>query len=252
MSHKGLSRTGLLSQAVTVTDESMTVADGLENGSDGTFVITEISPAARHPGHFEIGVNGTGFVRLSIEVIERLRLSIGSDITDRIDSVRHEAACLEVYDRALNMLAFRARSATELSRALVRKGSQRELVAVAVARLVERGFLDDAAFARAFSRSKIVGASHSRRRVQQELQRKGVARDIATEAIEEVLVDEGVDQLALIESAARRKLRTLGGLDPIVRRRRLYGFLARRGFDASDIQRVMSVVGEEVLTNVAE
>lgn len=214
----------------------------LNNSPDSTFVITAITAAARLPGRFEIDVNGGSFASLSLEALERLRISIGSDITDRVEAVLAEAARLAVYDRALNMLAFRARSATELSRALVRKGSDPVHVSAAIARLVEQGFLDDASFARSFARAKVVGASHSRRRVQQELQRKGVARDVASQAIGEVFEDEAIDSLALIEAAARRKLRTLASLEPIVRRRRLYGFLARRGFDADDIRRVLEIV----------
>ena len=217
-------------------------AGDLNNSLDSTFVITAIVAATRHPGRFEIDVNGASFASLSFEALQRLRISIGSDITDRVEPVFAEAARLAVYDRALNMLAFRARSATELSRALIRKGSDPVHVSAAIARLVEQGFLDDASFARAFARAKVVGASHSRRRVQQELQRKGVARDVASQAIGEVFEDEAIDSLALIEAAARRKLRTLASLEPIVRRRRLYGFLARRGFDADDIRRVLEIV----------
>lgn len=243
MANKRLSRTG--SRGIPLDDarELEAPTGDLNNSAENTFVITAITAATRHTGRFDVDVNGKAFASLSLEALERLQISIGSDITDRLEAVLEEAARLAVYDRALNMLAFRARSATELSRALVRKGADREHVSRAIARLVEQGFIDDAAFARAFTRAKVVGASHSRRRVQQELQRKGVARDVATEAIGDVLEEEGIDQLALIESAARRKLRTLGTLDPPVWRRRLYGFLARRGFDASDIQRVMEALG---------
>jgi regulatory protein len=221
-------------------------ADHLNNPTVSTFVITAIVAAPRHPGRFEIDVNGGAFASLSLEAIERLRISIGSDITDRVETVLAEAARLATYDRALNMLAFRARSTSELSRALIRKGSDPEHVAHAIARLVEQGFVDDASFARAFTRAKVVGASHSKRRVQQELQRRGVARDVASGAIGEVFEDEAIDELALIEAAARRKLSTLSALEPAVRRRRLYGFLMRRGFDASDIQRVMNALGNPV------
>ncbi len=226
-------------------ERDATASDG-NNFEDSTFVITAVVPTTRRPGRFEVDVNGRSFGSLSAEGLGRLRIAIGSDITDRVDAVLAEAAQLAVYDRALNMLAFRARSRAELSRALVRKGADREHVRQAIDRLVEQGLIDDTAFARAFARAKVVGASHSRRRVQQELQRKGVAPDVAAEAIGEVLVEEGIDQLALLEAAARRKLRTLASLEPAVRRRRLYGFLLRRGFDSGDIQRVMNALGDPV------
>ena len=162
------------------------------------------------------------------------------------ERIAAEAAQLAVFDRALNMLAFRARSSTELARALVRKGAARPDADRAITLLQEQGLLDDGAFAQAFTRAKVLGANQSRRRVQQELARKGVARDVSDAAITAVFEDEGVDQRALVEAAARKKLRTLATLEPVVRRRRLYAFLARRGYDGDDIRRAMHVVGEEL------
>jgi regulatory protein len=168
------------------------------------------------------------------------------EVAGREGPIAAEGEQLRVYDRALNMLAFRARSSAELGRALVRKGEPRELVDTAVARLVEQGLLDDAAFAQSFTRSKVIGAGQSKRRVQQDLARKGVARAVTDVAIATVFEEEGVDQTAVVEQAARKKLRSLLKLDPVVRRRRLYAFLARRGYDGDDVRRAMEAVGEEL------
>ena len=246
MVYKVVSRLRSTAQEVLEPSAGLGFNADLNNSGDDTYVITGIVAAPRHAGRFDISVNGDRFAALSLDAIERLELSVGSDVTDRLPSVLTEAAQLAVYDRALNMLAFRARSSSELARALVRKGWDRAHVAAAVARLVEQGFVDDAAFARAYTRSKVVGANHSKRRVQQDLQRKGIARDVSDGAIADVFDDEAIDQLALVEAAARRKLRTLHTLEPRVRQRRLYGFLARRGYDADDIRRAMATVAAEL------
>lgn len=150
------------------------------------------------------------------------------------------------YDRALDLLEVRARSVTELRRALLRKGEPEPDVDAAIERLRSAGLLDDANFARQFARSKALGAGHSRRRIQQELGKRGVARDVSDAAIEDVFEDEAVDEDASIERVARKKLRMLSKADEPTRRRRLYGFLARRGYDSDDIQRVMrSLIGNE-------
>jgi regulatory protein len=140
------------------------------------------------------------------------------------------------------MLAARARARTELRRLLLRKKEPAELVDAALERLAAAGFLDDAQFARQFARSKALGASMSRRRLGQELSRRGVDRETGDGAIDEVFEEEGVDEAALIDAAARKKLRTLVRLEADVRRRRLYAFLARRGFDASEIARVVAAL----------
>ena len=142
------------------------------------------------------------------------------------------------YERALDMLEARARGVAELRRLLIRKGEPEADVDETIARLQRAGVLDDANYARQFARSKALGAGHSRRRIQQELTRRGVTREVSDAAIEDVFTDEGVDEDAAIDKVARKKLRMLARLDEPTRRRRLYAFLARRGYDSDDIARV--------------
>jgi len=207
-------------------------------------IITAITPAPRHPGRFELLVDGKSVATLSLDAIERLRLVVGRTIDGLEERIAQEASALRTYDRALNMLAFRGRASKELARSLVRKGEPRELVDRAIERLTEQGLLDDAAFAESFTRAKVLGAQQSRRRVQQDLARKGVARDVTDAAIATVFEEEQVDQREIVEQAARKKLGSLRKLEPVVRRRRLYAFLARRGYDAEDIRAAMDAVGE--------
>lgn len=155
------------------------------------------------------------------------------------------------YDRALDLLEARARGTEELRRLLMRKGEPADEVARTIERLQANGLLDDAAFARQFARAKLLGAGRSRRRVQQELARRGIAPDLSSAAIEAVCAEEDVDDGATIERVARKKVRTLSKLAPLTQRRRLYAFLARRGYDADDIQRTLRAVltdgGESLL-----
>lgn len=142
------------------------------------------------------------------------------------------------------MLEARARAVTELRRLLIKKGEPVAEVDAAIERLRSSGLLDDANFARQLTRSKALGAGLSRRRIQQELAKRGVAREVSDEAIEDVFEVEGVETDASIDRLARKKLRTLTNVDGPTRKRRLYGFLARRGYDNDDIARALRVVLE--------
>jgi len=206
-------------------------------------VISGIIPAHRPAGRFAVVVDGRERAVLSLDAIERLGLVVGRSVAGLEEAIALESARLHSYDRALNMLALRARSSSELARSLVRKGEEKPYVDWAIARLLEQGLLDDAAFARALTRSRVVGGKRSRRRVEQELARKGVSRTVAGEAIDDVFEDEAVDQRAIVEEAARKKLRSLAGLEPAVQRRRLYAFLARRGYDLDDIRAAIAAAG---------
>jgi len=204
--------------------------------------ITAIVPSVRKAGRFDVLVDGRHEATVSLEIIERMGLAAGRAYDALRADVEREAALLATYDRALNMLALRARSARELRRQLVKKGEPADRVDAAIARLVAAGLLDDAAFARQFARSKATGAGMSRRRIQQELARRGVARDVGDGAIADVFAEEALDEGAVVEQAARKKLRSLKNLDAETRNRRLYAFLARRGYDLDDIRHAIRAV----------
>ena len=208
--------------------------------------ITGIIPSSRTAGRFDVFVDGRHEATVSLEIVERLALTVGRSYEAVRVDVEREAALISTYDRALNMLALRARSIRDLRRHLVRKGEPADRADVAIARLVAAGFLDDAAFARQFARSKAVGAGLSRRRIQQELARRGVARQIGDAAVTDVFAEEALDESAAAEQAARRKLRSLKTLDVPTRNRRLYAFLARRGYDVDEIRRAIQVAGAEL------
>jgi regulatory protein len=140
------------------------------------------------------------------------------------------------------MLARAPRSARDLRRRLLLKGEPEAEVDAAIERLEAAGLLDDAAYARAFVRAKVSSQGFSRRRLQLELAKRGVARDVADAAIVEVLHDDAVDESANIERVARKKLRTLEGLEEETQRRRLSAYLARRGYDLDDVRAVLRKV----------
>jgi len=146
------------------------------------------------------------------------------------------------YDRALDMLEARARGVVELRRLLIKKGEPEADVDAAIERLKSSGILDDANFARQLTRSKAIGAGLSRRRIGQELAKRGVSREVSQQAIESVFDEEGIDEAESIDRVARKKLRMLTKVDDATRRRRLYAFLARRGYDSDDIARVLQTL----------
>jgi regulatory protein len=206
-------------------------------------MVTGIVASPRREGRFELLVDGATFATVSLDLVERFGLRVGLALDDAGEAALRDAAgTLATYDRALGMLAANARSARDLRRRLVLKGEPEAHVAAAIERLVAAGYLDDADYARQFARSRLLGAGTSKRRLKQELFRKGVAGAVVDEAVAEVVDEEGVDEEATAERAARKRLRALGSMDPETRRRRLYAFLARRGFESDAIRRVMARV----------
>ena len=137
----------------------------------------------------------------------------------------------EAMDAAMRYLAPAARSCWEVQRHLVAKGFGAEVAGAAQARLVELGILDDAAFARAAVETALQRRHEAPARVAAALAARGVQEEIAAEALAGAVGARG-DERGLdgaLEAGAAR-LRALRG-DPPALRRRLAGYLARKGYD---------------------
>ncbi len=146
------------------------------------------------------------------------------------------------YNYALNLLSARPYSTSALYRKLIQRKYSAADADDAIRRLVDNGLLNDAKYAEQYARSKIMSTGSSKRRLQQDLYRKGIKGDVATTAIANVLEQEEIDPAAVVERVAKKKLAQLGDLEPLVLRRRLFAFLARRGYDVDEIKAVVERV----------
>jgi len=158
----------------------------------------------------------------------------------------------DVLAAAARFLEARPRSMEEVRRRLRDAGYRADLVEGALDRLTELGYLDDAAFARAWVESRDRARPRGVRALRDELRRKGVAAadaEAALAAREARASGDDPDDPRLVpgageraaseasdEAAAARLLARKGaGLlrEPDVRKRRAkaYALLARGGFD---------------------
>lgn len=143
------------------------------------------------------------------------------------------------YNHALDALSLRARSSSELARWLKERDYDPDEIALTIERLLASGLLDDEKYATMFARDRLVNRRLSKRRVLGELGRRGITRELAATAVSVVFEEEGLDEDTSVDAAAQRKWKTLSALDPAVAKRRLFGFLARRGFDGDAVRRAM-------------
>jgi regulatory protein len=127
----------------------------------------------------------------------------------------------------LDQLTGRARSRQELADKLAQRNVPTEVATRLLDRFEEVGLVDDEAFARSWVESRHASRGLAPRALAQELRRKGVADEVAREALEQVGRD---DQEEAARALVRRKLRSLERFDDATRTRRLVGMLARKGY----------------------
>lgn len=219
-----------------------------------TRIITELREHTRRQGRYVVVVDGEEAGAIGVDAVAELGLRVGLPISPaRRAALATLVRRTTLLDRALDLLAVRARSTVELRRRLARLDASPDDVDWVEARLRGQGYLDDASFARQYARSRILGGGVARRRIQDELYRRGVQREVALEAIDAALADTQLDEFAAARAAAERRARSLESLDPAVARRRLYGFLARRGYEPGVVSRVVrEVLGSSGAANIDE
>jgi len=137
-------------------------------------------------------------------------------------------------DKALRLIALRARTRAEIKRALSEMGLDAQMREGIVGELEEEGFIDDVRYAREFVRAKAEVRFMGPHRLRRDLSQRGVARTIVDEAIAETLGGESQEELAraLVE-------RRLGGA-PVDEKtvRRMAGLLRRKGYDYEIVNRI--------------
>ncbi|WP_461120156.1 regulatory protein RecX [Saccharothrix stipae] len=134
------------------------------------------------------------------------------------------------------LLTARARTRVELKDALLRKDISEQTAELVLAKFDRAGLIDDAAFAEVWVRSRHTYQGLGRRALAMELRRKGVADEVAAEAVAAV-DDEAEEDRA--RDLVRKRLRTMAGLDDTTRIRRLVSALARKGYAEGMAYRVV-------------
>lgn len=127
----------------------------------------------------------------------------------------------------LDALTGQARSRRELADKLAKKLVPEAIATQLLDRFTEVGLIDDAAFARAWVTGRQRSKHLARRALAGELRRKGIADDVAREALEEVDVS---DEEAAARLLVRKKLRSLARVDGVTATRRLVAMLGRKGY----------------------
>jgi regulatory protein len=141
-----------------------------------------------------------------------------------------------VMERAGRLLSIRPHSTLELREKLMSAGFAEPEVEATLERLTELKIVDDASFARSLAESRNRHGSRSAAAIAAELEAKGVDPDLSQEALAEI------DDLATARQLAVDQASVMGHLPFEAQARRIYGQLARRGFEEETIQEALKAV----------
>ena len=142
----------------------------------------------------------------------------------------------------LRLLAASPKSGQELRRKLADKGYSVESVDQALNDLKTQGVLDDAKYAKDLMTRLTLGKCVGRHKISFEFKRHGISKKISDELLG-TLTNE--DETGRALDQARLKWSSWSQLDPQKRKKRLYDFLIRKGYDFQIVQDILQKLSKE-------
>ena len=153
-----------------------------------------------------------------------------------------------LYDAAIKILMRRAHSVHEMKRALKRRCEDAALVKNVLARLKSSGLIDDARYAKQFTRHRTESRKQGKFRIARDLRARGVPDRHIEAAIEESA--QQTDEATLVRQRIERKLRASRGEMDDRKLASLYRSLLRSGFSTDIIRRELRNMTREDVPEV--
>ena len=206
--------------------------------------ITALKAQLRDKDRVNVFVDGKYRFSLDISQIADLGVRNGAEYTEaELVELENESKFGKVYVRTLEYVLVRPRSEREVldylyrktrdtrtKEGAIKKGVSKEVTERVFNRLMEKGHLDDLRFARFWLENRNVRKGSSLRKMQAELQAKGVDKALIDEAL------KGTDRIDIEELrkvVAKKAYRYSDS-------QKLIAYLMRQGFRYDDITSVLS------------
>ena len=186
---------------------------------------------------YRLRLEEAGEIEVDVGTFDESGYREGTDITEeQLNALLAASQHNRARERALYLLGLRDYASKELEQKLYTEASP-EIAAAVVERLQEVGLLDDRRYAARLARSLSEAKHYPRRRIEQELRRRGIAHGLIQEVVSELEGEDYEQALALLERKYYNKLKDSDS------RRRVIAALARRGFSYGAIRRAMDEMG---------
>ena len=201
--------------------------------------ITKITPQKKRKNRYNLYVNGEFFEGLDQNTVAIHKLYEGKILTDdEIEKIRETEIREKLHDRVINLISKFPKTEFELKRYIRRKGYSEEIAEEEVRRLKKYDLIDDQKYANRYVESN---RKYSKRMLRKKLFEKGIDKNIINEVLNQPEVDKKEEEILL--KTAKKKLKRLKKDNE--KKRKLFQYLARKGFDFEDIYKIIDMFLEK-------
>jgi regulatory protein len=212
--------------------------DGEEGDAPGG-TITDLQVQKNDSDRISVFVDGEFAFGVHQDVVVKHHLSVGQRLDPETKAaVQADEQKIEAKQTALDYLAYKPRTETEVRRKLRDNDVDRPVIEDVVARLYELGYLDDEEYAHDYAHNRYSNKGYGPIRIRRELVKRGIDRPLADRAVDELFAE--VDPTtAAREHAEKYWPRVAGDDDPRRQKKKLHDYLRRRGFTADTIYPIL-------------
>ncbi|MFA5159647.1 MAG: regulatory protein RecX [Candidatus Omnitrophota bacterium] len=146
----------------------------------------------------------------------------------------------------LRLLAASPKSGQELKGKLTAKGYAFEIIDRVLNDLRTQGVLDDTVYAKNLMTRFTLGRPVGRHKIAFELKRHGISKTISDEVLKTLSIEDETERAL---EQARLKWAGWSQLDPQKRKKHLYDFLIRKGYDFQIAQDILQKLSKEPANN---
>lgn len=191
-------------------------------------------------GMSAVYIDGEFAMKLDTFTLAHEGIKIGTEIDDDTLHELVKASNLSrAKEKAMYLLEYRSRSRYELIEKITPLYGAEAAEAVAD-RMVELGLVDDERFAHDFAEELFTKKRFAQRRVEYELSRKGIDKEVIELVIEQLTPDPEEQIRSLLETKYRNKIGDVNS------RRKTANALAALGYSYYDINSVLSEYEDEI------
>ncbi|MCL1929811.1 RecX family transcriptional regulator [Candidatus Saccharibacteria bacterium] len=184
-------------------------------------IITKISQAVKTEGRYNVFVDEQYSFSLDESQLVKLNVRKGQELTEEeLAKLKDESEFGKSYIRAVDLISRRPRSEKEIRDYAWKKQWSAEIRDRVIERLKERLYLNDEKFAESFVRSRTNTRNFSKRKMQAELMKKGIQKEL----MEKVLADSDFDESESLKNLMAKKRDKYDSTEKLVQ------YLARQGF----------------------
>jgi regulatory protein len=163
---------------------------------------------------------------------------------EKTPEINPERARRKTFDRAVNLLAYKPRSAKELRERLLEKDwTNEEIVDSVLEKLKEYNYLNDENFARELAASKLRQKPMGARVLKQKLALRKLDKETVDEAIEQAF--EEAPEEEIIKLSVAKRLRLKGKPETREDAKKFYDYLLRQGFSYDLVSQKMREMKSE-------